>query len=56
MITPTIINNLQWKAYLIFMCTNAAFIPLVYFCYPETYVDWESKSICKIHTDNTFSF
>lgn len=36
MITPTIINQLQWKAYLIFMCTNLAFIPLVYFCYPET--------------------
>ena len=36
MITPVIINRLQWKAYLIFMCTNAAFIPLVYFCYPET--------------------
>lgn len=36
MITPTIINQLQWKAYLIFMCTNLAFVPLVYFCYPET--------------------
>ncbi|KAL4926985.1 putative MFS sugar transporter [Aspergillus undulatus] len=36
MITPVIINRLQWKAYLIFMCTNLAFVPLVYFCYPET--------------------
>jgi Sugar (and other) transporter. len=36
MITPVIISHLQWKAYLIFMCTNLAFIPLVYFCYPET--------------------
>ncbi|KAL9107581.1 MAG: hypothetical protein Q9227_007581 [Pyrenula ochraceoflavens] len=36
MITPTIINNLQWKAYLIFMCTSYAFVPLIYFCYPET--------------------
>lgn len=36
MITPTIITKLQWKAYLIFMCTNFAFVPLVYFCYPET--------------------
>lgn len=36
MITPTIISRLQWRAYLIFMCTNLAFIPLVYFCYPET--------------------
>ncbi|KEQ72815.1 hexose carrier protein [Aureobasidium namibiae CBS 147.97] len=36
MITPTLINKLQWQAYLIFMCTNLAFVPLVYFCYPET--------------------
>jgi hypothetical protein len=36
MITPVIITRLQWKAYLIFMCTNLAFIPLIYFCYPET--------------------
>lgn len=36
MVTPTLINNLKWKAYLIFMCTNLAFIPLIYFCYPET--------------------
>lgn len=36
MITPAALNNLAWQAYLIFMCTNLAFIPLVYFCYPET--------------------
>jgi hypothetical protein len=36
MITPTIITNLQWKAYLIFMCLNFSFVPLVYFAYPET--------------------
>ena len=36
MITPVIINRLQWKAYLIFMWTNFAFVPLVYFFYPET--------------------
>lgn len=36
MITPTIIEKLQWKAYLIFMATNLAFVPLVFFCYPET--------------------
>lgn len=36
MITPTIIDRLQWKAYLIFMITNLSFIPLVWFCYPET--------------------
>ncbi|CZR50391.1 probable transporter (major facilitator superfamily) [Phialocephala subalpina] len=36
MITPIIINRLQWKAYLIFMVTNFAFIPIFYFFYPET--------------------
>lgn len=36
MITPTIIGQLQWKAYLIFMATNFAFVPAIYFFYPET--------------------
>lgn len=36
MITPIIINRLQWKAYLIFTATNLLFVPLVYFYYPET--------------------
>ncbi|KAL4781859.1 hypothetical protein BJX76DRAFT_349858 [Aspergillus varians] len=36
MIGPTLINDLQWKGYLIFMCLNLAFIPLLYFYYPET--------------------
>lgn len=36
MITPTILQRLQWKAYLIFMCTNLSFVPLVWFFYPET--------------------
>jgi len=36
MITPVALTNLAWKAYLIFMVTNLAFVPLVYFCYPET--------------------
>lgn len=36
MITPIIINRLQWKAYLIFMVTNFVFIPVIYFLYPET--------------------
>lgn len=35
-ITPVLINRLQWKAYLIFMITNFAFVPLFYFFYPET--------------------
>ncbi|KAL1871881.1 hypothetical protein Daus18300_004514 [Diaporthe australafricana] len=36
MITPTLLNNLAWKGYLIFMALNFSFVPLVYFCYPET--------------------
>ncbi|KAI7777526.1 hypothetical protein LA080_003420 [Diaporthe eres] len=36
MVTPTLLNNLAWKGYLIFMALNFSFIPLVYFCYPET--------------------
>ncbi|KAF2026542.1 putative Myo-inositol transporter 1 [Setomelanomma holmii] len=46
MITPTLLSSLAWKGYLIFMCLNYSFIPLVYFCYPETAnltleeVDW----------------
>lgn len=36
MITPTLIGQLQWKAYLIFMATNLAFVPIIYFFYPET--------------------
>lgn len=36
MVTPTLLTNLKWKGYLIFMCLNFAFVPLVYFAYPET--------------------
>lgn len=36
MVTPTLLTNLAWKGYLIFMCLNFSFVPLVYFCYPET--------------------
>lgn len=36
MITPVIINRIQWKAYLIFMITNFLFVPVIYFYYPET--------------------
>ncbi|KAJ5513240.1 hypothetical protein N7463_002792 [Penicillium fimorum] len=36
MITPVILNRLHWKAYLIFMATNAAFVPAFYFFFPET--------------------
>ena len=36
MITPVVINRLQWKAYIIFMATNLAFVPIFYFFFPET--------------------
>ncbi|CAG8939573.1 unnamed protein product [Penicillium salamii] len=36
MITPTLIEDLAWKGYLIFMCLNLVFVPIVYFFYPET--------------------
>jgi MFS family permease len=36
MITPIIINRLQWKAYLIFMITNALFVPAFWLWFPET--------------------
>ncbi|OJJ39405.1 hypothetical protein ASPWEDRAFT_25241 [Aspergillus wentii DTO 134E9] len=36
MITPTLIENLAWKGYLIFMCLNLSFVPIIYFFYPET--------------------
>ncbi|KAG7059649.1 hexose carrier protein [Colletotrichum scovillei] len=36
MITPVIINRLQWKAYLIFVVTNFLSVPIIYFFYPET--------------------
>lgn len=35
MITPTLINNLKWKGYLLFMALNFSFIPLVYFWYVQ---------------------
>lgn len=36
MITPILLGRLPWQGYLIFMATNFLFVPLVYFCYPET--------------------
>ena len=35
-ITPIGIENLQWKFYIIWTIFNAAFVPIVYFFYPET--------------------
>ncbi|OQE07986.1 hypothetical protein PENVUL_c011G01544 [Penicillium vulpinum] len=33
---PEILPLLHWKAYLVFMATNAAFVPAFYFFFPET--------------------
>lgn len=35
-ITPVGAQNLGWKFFLIFMVFNAAFVPIIYFLYPET--------------------
>jgi hypothetical protein len=34
--TPTLINNIAWKSYLIFMATYFIFVPTIYLFYPET--------------------
>ncbi|OQU98931.1 hypothetical protein CLAIMM_04640 [Cladophialophora immunda] len=36
MVTPTMVQNLNWKCYFIFMAFSFAFIPMIYFWYPET--------------------
>ncbi|GAB1217460.1 hypothetical protein ATERTT37_006699 [Aspergillus terreus] len=35
-ITPVSINNIQWRTYIYFSVFNFCFLPLIYFCYPET--------------------
>jgi MFS family permease len=36
MMTPSVMGELGWKGYLIFTVFNFAFIPAIYFFYPET--------------------
>ena len=36
MITPVLINRIKWKTYIIFTITSAAFLPIIYFFFPET--------------------
>ncbi|PQE10857.1 sugar transporter protein [Rutstroemia sp. NJR-2017a BBW] len=36
MVTPTMVSSITWKTYLVFMCCNFAFIPMIYFWFPET--------------------
>lgn len=35
-IVPTAIDNIGWRTYLIFAAFNLAFVPMIYFLYPET--------------------
>jgi hypothetical protein len=36
MITPVLIEKIQWGTYLFFGVLNACFLPVIYFLYPET--------------------
>ena len=36
MVVPIMITSIGWGTYLFFACTNACFIPIIYFFYPET--------------------
>ncbi|KAE8143815.1 MFS sugar transporter [Aspergillus pseudotamarii] len=36
MVTPTMIANITWKTYLVFMACNFAIAPAIYFWFPET--------------------
>ncbi|KAH7177042.1 putative Myo-inositol transporter 1 [Dactylonectria macrodidyma] len=36
MVTPTMIANIAWKTYLVFMACNFAMAPAIYFWFPET--------------------
>ncbi|MCJ1407718.1 hypothetical protein MMC19_001789 [Ptychographa xylographoides] len=36
LITPVSFSSIKWKTYIVFGVINAAIIPVIYFCYPET--------------------
>ncbi|KAI5240363.1 hypothetical protein E4T42_08413 [Aureobasidium subglaciale] len=36
MVTPTMITNIKWKTYLVFMACNFAIAPSIFFLFPET--------------------
>lgn len=36
MITPVLINRIQWKTFLVWMALAFSFVPIIYFFYPET--------------------
>ncbi|CAK3778436.1 general substrate transporter [Lecanosticta acicola] len=35
-LAPIMINKIAWKTYFVFFCFNIAFIPVIYFFFPET--------------------
>lgn len=35
-IVPIAIGNIGWRTYIIFAAFNLAFVPMIYFLYPET--------------------
>lgn len=36
MITPVLISRIHWATYILFTCLLAAFVPIVWFFYPES--------------------
>lgn len=35
-VTPVAFNNIGWKYFIVYCCLNAAFVPTIYFFFPET--------------------
>ena len=35
-VTPVAITNIGWRTYIIFAVLNTAFVPIIYFFFPET--------------------
>lgn len=50
-ITPPGISSLGWKFYIIWTVFNAAFVPIVYFFYPET-ADRSLEDLDRFFIDN----
>ena len=48
-ITPVSIGNIGWRTYVYFCVFNFCFLPLIYFCYPET------RNLSLEHIDRLFT-
>lgn len=44
-VTPFGAQNIGWRFYIVWTCANAAFLPIIYFLYPETGKLDHSKSL-----------